>query len=53
MESLLKKCATTVTPGMAVEHAVEPRVLENTNGKVLTYGDKIPVTVGAANGEAK
>jgi hypothetical protein len=53
MESLLKKCGTTVTQGQAITVGVEPRVLENTNGKVLSYGDKIPVTAGEDHGQAE
>ncbi len=53
MEGLLKKCATTMTTGKAVTGEVEPRILENTDGKILSYGDPIPIKAGANNGEAE
>jgi len=53
MENLLKKCGTTVAQGQAITAGVEPRVLENTNGKILSYGDPIPVTAGDNHGKAE
>jgi len=53
MEGLLKKCGTTVVEGKAIPTEIEPRVLENTQGKVLTFGDPIPIYSGADNGEAQ
>lgn len=53
LESLLQRCATTVTPAtQRTLTAHEARVLEHQALPALKFGDKIPIEVGGGHGKA-